>query len=93
MNLATLLLFIDNLLSVVGWYCTLQLKTMGYKEEDIQAAYYEAKATVGLEDSHVWGFVLGILTRGGAREKSPAPKMPVAQPAVDRGKEYSLFSY
>ncbi|KAG0576544.1 hypothetical protein KC19_5G088600 [Ceratodon purpureus] len=71
-----------------------KLKTMGYKEEDIQAAVNEATATSGLQDSDIWGFVLGILSRGGgfhvgAKEKAPVADVPVSQPTVqpvvDRG--------
>lgn len=69
---------------------------MGYKEEDIQAAVNEATAISGLQDSDIWGFVLGILSRGGgahavAKKKAPAANVPVSQPAiqsaVDRGKQ------
>lgn len=72
-----------------------KLKTMGYKEEDIQAAVNEATATRGLQDSDIWGFVLGILSRGGgshagAKEKAAAAadvpvSQPTVQPSVDRG--------
>lgn len=60
---------------------------MGYKEEDIQAALNEATATSGLQDGDIWGFVLGILSRGGGphagtKEKAPAADVPVSQPVV-----------
>ena len=69
---------------------------MGYKEEDIQAAVNEAKATSGLQDSDIWGFVLGILSReggscAGVKEKAPATDVPISQatvqPSVDRGNQ------
>lgn len=54
---------------------------MGYGEQDIQLALNEATSTDGLQDSDVWGFVLGILSRGG-KEKTAAAIGPVSQPAV-----------
>jgi hypothetical protein len=74
---------------------------MGYKEEDIQAAVNEATATRGLQDSDIWGFVLGILSRGGgshagAKEKAAAAadvpvSQPTVQPSVDRGNQIRPF--
>lgn len=58
-----------------------KLKAMGYGEQDIQLALNEATSTDGLQDSDVWGFVLGILSRGG-KEKTAAAIGPVSQPAV-----------
>lgn len=60
-----------------------QLKSMGFKSQAIQAAVKKA-IEVGVLDSDMWGCVFGILVGGGRsdRAKDKGPASVVSQPAV-----------